>query len=85
MGALLIAVGLASLYKIRQSNRELDQARIEQSALERQIADARKESVALWSQRRLQARRTTTGEAIIDLWLPAPACQWRLHSRTQRD
>lgn len=26
--------------------------------------------VALWSQRRLQALRTKTGEAMVDLWLP---------------
>jgi len=155
MAALLLAVGVTSVYKIRQSSRELDQARRERAALESQIAGARKESdllsqrlqrandqlanftgeqsasstiisgfvlnldsrtagraegetmkltipskskvarlqlvmaptsdygnyqaalkqvgseVALWSQRRLRASRTTTGEATIDLWLPA--------------
>jgi len=161
MATLLIAVGAASVFKIRQSSRALDQARKEQTTLERQIADAREESgllaerlqrandrlanlnsgqtesspsdgapstiisshvlnlvpgnrnrddgetmklkipskadvarlqvmapapeyrsyqaelktvgsdLALWRQRRLQARRTKTREAVIDLWLPA--------------
>jgi hypothetical protein len=41
---LLIVVGVASVFKIRQSNKELDQARIERTALELQIADAREEN-----------------------------------------
>ena len=161
MASLLIAIGLASYIRIRQTNKAIEQEKLEQNILERQIADARKENsqlterlqrangqlsnlnggqiesssnngasptiitsfilnlvpgnrnndnvetlklsvpsktdvtrlqvtapaseyinynaelksvgsdVALWRQRKLQARRNKTGEVIIDLWLPA--------------
>jgi hypothetical protein len=155
MAALLIVVAGMSVLRIRRSNQAVEQARKEQAVLERQVADARKESgllaerlqrandqlanlaggqdespassapiarfslnldtgsrsggetmklvipskvdvarlrillstseygnyqaelkpvgsdVSLWSQRRIQALRTKSGEAMIDLWLPA--------------
>jgi len=155
MAMLLIVVGWISVFEVRRSNSALDQSRKEQAALERQIADARKEGdlladrlqrandqiasltrertespasstpiprfllnpdlgnrsggetmkltipskadvaqlqlmlpkseyrnfqavlkpvggdLALWSQRRLSISRTKTGEAMVELWLPA--------------